>query len=114
MGFPTANLEVDSDHALPVDGVYATLSYVGDKVYHSVTNIGVRPTFGDDERTVEVFLIDFDGDLYGQKLTIALVERLRGEIKFADPKELTAQIRGDVERASEILRLASTGVDCER
>jgi riboflavin kinase/FMN adenylyltransferase len=114
LGFPTANLEVDSDHALPLDGVYATLSYVGDKVYQSVTNIGVRPTFGDDERTVEVFLIDFAGELYGRILTIELVERLRGERKFAGPKELTAQISRDVERAREALRLASAGVDCER
>ena len=51
LGFPTANIGVDSDQALPIDGVYATLGYVGDKVYKSVTNIGIRPTFGDGQRT---------------------------------------------------------------
>jgi len=104
LGFPTANIGVDSDQALPIDGVYATLGYIGDKVYKSVTNIGIRPTFGEGERTVEVFMIDFVGDIYGQKLTIELVERLRGEMKFADAQELSAQISKDVEQTRSILR----------
>jgi riboflavin kinase/FMN adenylyltransferase len=104
LGFPTANIGVDSEQALPSDGVYATLGYLGDKVYKSVTNIGTRPTFGEGERTVEVFLIDFDGDIYSQNLTIELIERLRGETKFADAKELSAQIARDVEQARAILR----------
>ncbi|MEE8471092.1 MAG: riboflavin biosynthesis protein RibF, partial [Dehalococcoidia bacterium] len=73
LGFPTANIGLDSDHALPLDGVYATLSHIGDRVFKSVTNIGIRPTFGDGERTVEVFLIDFSGDIYGKELAIELV-----------------------------------------
>jgi len=104
LGFPTANIGVDSEQALPSDGVYATLGYLGDKVYKSVTNIGTRPTFGEGERTVEVFLIDFDGDIYSQNLTVELIERLRGETKFADAKELSAQIARDVEQARAILR----------
>lgn len=104
LGFPTANIGVDSEQALPSDGVYATLGYLGDKVYKSVTNIGTRPTFGEGERTVEVFLIDFDGDIYSQNLTVELIEHLRGETKFADAKELSAQIARDVEQARAILR----------
>lgn len=104
LGFPTANIGVDSDQALPIDGVYATLGYVGDKVYKSVTNIGIRPTFGDGQRTIEVFLIDFAGDIYGEKLAVELVERLRGEMRFADAKELSAQIGRDVEQARSILK----------
>jgi len=104
LGFPTANIGVDSDQALPIDGVYAALGYIGGEVYKSVTNIGIRPTFGDGERTIEVFLIDFAGDIYGEKLTVELVERLRGEIKFADAKELSAQISRDVEQARSILK----------
>jgi len=107
LGFPTANMRVDSDQALPIDGVYATLGYVGDEVYRSVTNIGVRPTFGDSERTVEVFLIDFAGDIYGEKLAVELVERLRGEMKFAGAKELSAQISRDVEQARSIIRIGA-------
>jgi riboflavin kinase/FMN adenylyltransferase len=104
LGFPTANIGVDSDQALPIDGVYATLGYIGDKVYKSVTNIGLRPTFGDSGRTIEVFLIDFAEDIYGEKLTVELVERLREEMGFADPEELSAQIGRDVERARSVLK----------
>jgi riboflavin kinase/FMN adenylyltransferase len=107
LGFPTANIKVDSDQALPVDGVYATLGFIGNKVYKSVTNIGLRPTFDNGERTVEVFLLDFDGNIYGQDLTIELVERLRGEQKFENAEDLIAQIKVDVERAREILGQAA-------
>ena len=103
LGFPTANIEVEPEQALPEDGVYATISHVGDKVYQAVTNIGVKPTFGKGERTVEAHVLDFSGELYGQKLTIELVERLRSEMKFASPEELSAQIKKDVERAMLIL-----------
>lgn len=98
LGFPTANISVDSDQALPVDGVYATLSYVDGKVYRSVTNIGTRPTFNEVGRTVEVFLMDFCGNIYGKELMIELIHRLRGEIKFPGPKELVAQINKDIEQ----------------
>jgi len=109
LGFPTANIQFDAGQAMPEDGVYATLGHVGDKVYQSVTNIGVKPTFGKGERTVEVHLLDFSGDLYGQKLTIELVERLRLEMKFAGPEELAAQIKNDVERAKTILKKTLAG-----
>jgi riboflavin kinase/FMN adenylyltransferase len=109
LGFPTANIQVDHEQALPEDGVYATLWHVGDKVYQSVTNIGVKPTFGKGERTVEVHILGFSGDLYGQKLIIELVERLRAEMKFAGPEELSAQIKKDVEQAKMILKKPLTG-----
>ena len=109
LGFPTANIQVDAEQALPEDGVYATLAHVGDEVYQSVTNIGVKPTFGKGERTVEVHVIGFTGELYGQKLTIELVERLRPEMKFAGPEELSAQIKRDVEQARTILKKLLAG-----
>jgi riboflavin kinase/FMN adenylyltransferase len=95
---------VEPEQALPEDGVYATLGHVGDKVYQSVTNIGVKPTFGKGERTIEAHILDFSGELYGQKLTIELVERLRAEAKFAGPEELAVQIKHDVERAKMVLK----------
>jgi riboflavin kinase/FMN adenylyltransferase len=104
LGYPTANLAVDSEQAVPADGVYATLAHVGADVYRSVTNIGVRPTFGGGARTIEAFLMDFVGDLYGEKVTLDLVERLRGEMKFADADDLTRQIGKDVEHAKDVLR----------
>ncbi len=109
LGFPTANIQLEPEQALPEDGVYATLAHVEDKVYQSVTNIGVKPTFGKGERTVEVHILDFTGDLYGRKLTIELVERLRAEMKFAGPEELAAQIKQDVEQAKTIFKKPSAG-----
>jgi len=103
LGFPTANLAVNSDQALPADGVYVTRAYIGKNVYSSVTNIGRRPTFGQGERTVEVYLLDFKGAVYGEELGIELLERLRDEKLFSDPEELKSQISKDVEQAREIL-----------
>jgi riboflavin kinase/FMN adenylyltransferase len=109
LGFPTANLKLEPEQALPEDGVYATLVHLGNKVYQSVTNIGIRPTFGKGERTVEVHILDFTEDLYGRKLNIELVERLRHEMKFASPEELAAQIKQDVEQARTILEKPLAG-----
>jgi len=104
LGFPTANIVPDSDKTLPADGVYVTLAFLGQKVYRSVTNIGVRPTFDGGQRLIEVHLLNFeDGDLYGQELQIELVERLRGEIRFASVEELKAQMANDVKETKKIL-----------
>jgi riboflavin kinase/FMN adenylyltransferase len=103
LGFPTANIAPDPEEALPADGVYATRAFVGQAVYKAVTNIGIRPTFGGGQRLIEVYLLDFEGDLYGQELEIELVECLRGEIRFASVEELKAQIVRDVEGARALL-----------
>lgn len=104
MGFPTANLEVNSGQAVPADGVYATRVHVGNNSYPSVTNIGTRPTFGGGKRTIEVYLLDFQGTLYGQELCLEVVHRLRPEKRFANADELVAQINHDIEEARHILR----------
>jgi riboflavin kinase/FMN adenylyltransferase len=72
--------------------------------YPSVTNIGVSPTFGKQERRVEVYLLDTDMELYDKELRIDVLQRLRGEKKFASPRELTAQMKKDVAQARGILR----------
>jgi riboflavin kinase/FMN adenylyltransferase len=103
LGFPTANLAVGSGQAVPADGVYATKAQIGGRIYGSVTNIGKRPTFGPGERTVEVYLIGFDGVAYEEELRIDFIERLRAEQRFDTPEELKAQINDDVEKALSIL-----------
>jgi riboflavin kinase/FMN adenylyltransferase len=104
MGFPTANIDVDARQALPPDGVYATWAYIEGKAYQSMTNIGRRPTFGaHNKRTIEVFILSYDRDLYGKDLKIELVERLRGEKKFENVEALTKQIAEDVKHGREIL-----------
>jgi riboflavin kinase/FMN adenylyltransferase len=103
IGFPTANIGVGPGAALPAFGVYATRTHVGDVAYKSVTNIGRRPTFDNGERTVEVYIMDFEGDIYGKEVRIDVLTRLRGEERFSDPQALADQIRKDVAAAREYL-----------
>ena len=104
LGFPTANLATEHGHALPADGVYAARVLVGETSHPAVVNIGLRPTFGSEERLVEAYLLDFSGNLYGQELTVELVDRLREEIRFSGAEELKAQMALDVERAKGLLK----------
>ncbi len=104
LGFPTANLDTDPEQALPAEGVYASWVHIDDQDYPSMTNIGKRPTFGSSQRVVEVYLLDYHSDLYGQELTIDITERLRGEIKFDTPEELKKQIAEDVKQGRAILK----------
>lgn len=103
MGIPTANLDIDPEHAIPLDGVYATRAYIEGRSYHSMTNIGRNPTFGNSERGVEVYIIGYSGDLYGRELSIDIVERLRGEECFSSVAELKKQIAEDVKKGKAIL-----------
>ncbi len=103
LGFPTANIDVDVQQALPADGVYATRAYIAGKVHQAVTNIGKRPTFSGEDRTVEVYVLDYQGDMYASHLKIDIVERLRGERKFASAEELKKQIAEDIKQGRAIL-----------
>jgi riboflavin kinase/FMN adenylyltransferase len=90
---------------IPANGVYATFAQrPGDSQgYTSVTNVGVRPSFGGDERTVETYILDFNENIYGQHLTLKFVERLRSEKKFNSVEELMAQIKHDAGQAGKLL-----------
>lgn len=103
LGIPTANIETLPEQALPLDGVYATLARINGRVYDSMTNIGKNPTFGGEHRSVEVFLLDFQGDIYGEVLAVEFVQRLRGEKQFASAEELKQQIAEDVKKGRAIL-----------
>ena len=104
IGFPTANIAVGADRALPAAGVYATLALIDGVWQQSVTNIGVRPTFDDSEAvSVECHVLDYDGDLYGRDLRISLWGRLRGEVKFDGIEALKAQLARDCDDARALL-----------
>ena len=102
IGFPTANVDVSSSLFLPSPGIYITwISYDG-KRHPSVTNVGYRPTIGDNlELTVEVHILDDSTDLYGKIVEVAFLTRLRGEKKFDGLDALKAQIALDKEKAEE-------------
>ncbi|MBN1690290.1 MAG: bifunctional riboflavin kinase/FAD synthetase [Dehalococcoidia bacterium] len=103
LGFPTANISTQPEQAMPGDGIYATIARLGRQRMNSVTNIGVRPTFGGLKRLVETYILDFDGDLYGKRLCVELVARLRDEIKFSGAEELKEQMAKDEFKARNIL-----------
>jgi len=103
LGFPTANLEIDPKQALPAEGVYATWAYIDSQAYQSMTNIGRRPTFGGNDRTVEVYLLNYHDNLYGRELKIDIAERLRDEKRFDTVDELKKQIAEDVKQGIAIL-----------
>jgi riboflavin kinase/FMN adenylyltransferase len=103
LGFPTANLRFDQPVALPADGIYAVRAQWDAKRAGGVASLGVRPTFGAGERVLEVFLFDFDGDLYGEALHVEFVRRQRGERKFAAVAALVSQMERDALRARRIV-----------
>lgn len=102
LGFPTANIRME-DELCPACGIYAVTAEWEGKSWPGVANVGYSPTFDDRIFTVEVYLIDFAGDLYGKRMRVNFVERLRGERRFESLAALSAQIRNDVLVARGIL-----------
>jgi len=103
LGFPTANLEIRTERAVPANGIYAVYAILGEERYQGVANVGVRPTFDNGERTVETYILDFDADIYGCDLVVEFVQRLRSEKRFTEIRELIAQIERDIVEARRIL-----------
>lgn len=99
LGFPTMNLQIPVGSVIPAFGVYATRVWVDDKAYIAATNVGVRPTVGDDRPvTVEGSLLDFSGDLYGKTVRMEFYRRIRPEQKFDSLDTLRAQIAQDTQQ----------------
>ena len=106
-GFPTANIPFDSSRLAPAPGVYATKVTVGGKVFLGGTNVGTKPTFGDEKPSVETFILDFDGDIYGKNIKLAFYQRLRGISDFGSAEGLAAQLERDVAHIREIFAEAN-------
>jgi len=104
LGFPTANLRVHgADKLVPAEGIYACHAAVPTGRFMGALHIGPRPTFPGADAAVEVFLLDFDGELYGCEIRLELIERLRPVTGFATPAELVRQMQRDVARTREVL-----------
>ena len=102
IGIPTANLRTENE-MIPANGVYVCTAEVGGQRFPAVTNVGVRPTFGGAKLTVEAHLLDYDGDLYGSRMELEFLQRLRAEARFPNPDELKAQILRDIDGARSYL-----------
>ncbi|MDO8518834.1 MAG: riboflavin kinase, partial [Deltaproteobacteria bacterium] len=98
LGIPTANLKPVNE-LIPADGVYVTNSLLGRKKYRGVTNIGTNPTFGSGARTIETNLFGFKKNIYGKKVRLLFLKRLRGEIRFFSKEALVRQIKKDITKA---------------
>ena len=96
LGFPTANIRLNSAKQLPASGVYVVMALVEGVEYKALANIGTNPTVGNDHLSLEVHLLDFHGDLYDQSLTISFLSFLREERKFDSLEELKNQITADI------------------
>ena len=104
VGMPTANLKIDDSCKLPEHGVYATRMIVDGKSYHAVTNIGTRPSVDRERRvTIETFVIDFEGDIYGENVRLEVYQYLRPIQQFQGIEEVWEQVKKDVENAKKYL-----------
>ena len=102
LGFPTANILPGVTLALP-EGVYVSKIKLAGKTHYGVTNVGKRPTFGENSVTVETFIFDFEKVIYGEYLEVIPLSQLRPEMKFSSVEELKTQIRQDIETARNYL-----------
>jgi len=103
IGFPTANIKTENE-IIPM-GVYVSQVVIDSRTYPSLTNAGCRPTFGREDMQVESYIIDFDRKLYGQEIAVRLIKKIRDEIKFKSPEELSLQIRKDLKQAEAYFKL---------
>jgi len=104
LGFPTANLE-PIDELIPRKGVYVVTVVINDKTYDGVTNIGYNPTFSNNILSVETHLLDFSGDILGEKIKVNFLQRLRDEKSFDNIKELSDQIAQDIRQARKLFNI---------
>ena len=106
LGFPTANLDVWEGKLLPIAGVYATWIEINHMIFPAVTNVGVRPTFENQDKRprIEAHILNFDQDIYKKQVKLYFVEKIRLEMKFNSIDELVNQIQKDVRQAEEILK----------
>jgi len=101
IGVPTANIQTEK--VIPATGVYVVLARVEGRDHQGVVNIGYNPTFGNNDLSIEVHLLDFKGDIYDKKVELFFIDRLRDEKKFESPAKLKEQIGRDIEKARSIL-----------
>lgn len=101
--FPTANISPENQAKLvPAEGVYAVDCYLKSGKFRGMANIGYKPTFGIADKTIEIHLLDFSGDIYGDRISVEFIERIRDEIKFNSKQELIEQLHKDKEKSYKI------------
>ncbi len=103
MGFPTTNIAQNESRLQLKNGIYATFCEVDGKIFKSMTNVGTKPTFSDNSVSVETYIIDFSGNVYGKTISVYFIEKMRDIVRFASQLELKAQLDNDEVNANKIL-----------
>lgn len=101
IGFPTSNILIDESMVTPPNGVYITHCNYNYKQYKGVTNVGIKPTIGDNRRVIETHIFDFDKDIYGREIKVEFIKKIRPEMKFPSVEALAQQIERDCKTARE-------------
>ena len=102
IGVPTANIWIPKQK-LPISGVYAVRCMVNNAKYLGIANMGIRPTVGGKRPVLETHIFDFEKDIYGRRITVQFIEKIRDEVKFDSIDLLKTQIKKDIEEAKKIL-----------
>lgn len=103
LGFPTANLNLETNYALPPEGVYAVKVHHQEQEYIGAANLGYNPTFNNQKISFEIYILDFEDDLYGERLCVDIIEFIRSEIDFKNTEELIEQMEQDILYTRELL-----------
>ena len=101
LGYPTANLDYSKEIIIPKDGIYKTKSIIKGKYFKSITSIGNNPTFNENIKTIETYIIDFNKNIYGENLKIIFKDFVRNQIKFENKEDLIDQMDKDLKKVSE-------------
>lgn len=101
IGFPTANLQVNSKKVIPKKGVYYTNVGVNGEIFKGITSIGNNPTVNGIDLTIETYILDFNDDIYGKEINVYFIDRIRDEVKFNNIGELITQLKKDKKYAEE-------------
>ena len=104
LGFPTANIVVNSSKILPGNGVYLINSKVFNKSIHGMMNVGQNPTFKDKEHSIEIHFFDFEKNIYGIRISVNILKKIREEIKFDSSSELSKQLQEDKKKCFQIIK----------
>jgi riboflavin kinase/FMN adenylyltransferase len=103
LGFPTANLSLETNYALPPEGVYAVKVQHQGQVYIGAANLGYNPTFNNQKISFEVYILDFEDNLYGERLCVDIIDFIRSEIDFKNTEELIEQMEQDILYTRQLL-----------
>jgi riboflavin kinase/FMN adenylyltransferase len=101
LGFPTANIALDAEKLKLKSGVYLTVTEINGKTYRSLTNVGDRPTFGEELFLAETYILNFSNDIYGKSIKLSFIKRLRDTIKFGSEEAFLRQLKADIKEAEE-------------